>query len=338
MEIGRFQPLAIIGAAVIGIVLGTLLGIDGTPAMAIEIPLMALLFLLFLGVDLGAIKKSLSNFRFAASALALNFVLTPCLAFGLGLLFFGGEPDIRIGLIMLLATPCTDWYLVFTGMSRGNVELGLSILPLNLTLQIALMPVYLFVFMGSEIDMDVPSLLWSMVMVLAIPFVLALVVKRVAGTQRIEPILDAHGDNLQILFLCIAVAVMFAGESRDLLDNTSLLLEMFIPLMIFFASLLTVSQLLGRAEGFPYPDCTALSFTSLARNSPLSLAIAVAAFPDQPLISLALVIGPLIELPILSLISWALLRTEKTYRPFGKRHSVEERPAAPTGSSPIRPS
>jgi hypothetical protein len=43
----------------------------------------------------------------------------------------------------------------------------------------------------------------------------------------------------------------------------------------------------------------------------------VAAFPDQPLVSLALVIGPLIELPILSLISWALLRTESTYRPFG---------------------
>lgn len=40
-----------------------------------------------------------------------------------------------------------------------------------------------------------------------------------------------------------------------------------------------------------------MTFTSLARNSPLSLAIAIAAFPDQPLISLALVIGPLIELP-----------------------------------------
>ena len=36
------------------------------------------------------------------------------------------------------------------------------------------------------------------------------------------------------------------------------------------------------------------------------MAIAIAAFPDQPLISLALVIGPLMELPILSLISWAL--------------------------------
>ena len=36
-------------------------------------------------------------------------------------------------------------------------------------------------------------------------------------------------------------------------------------------------------------------------NSPLSLAIAVAVFPDSPLIALVLVIGPLLELPILSI-------------------------------------
>ena len=52
----------------------------------------------------------------------------------------------------------------------------------------------------------------------------------------------------------------------------------------------------------------ALNFTTLARNSPLALAIAVATFPDLPLVSLALVIGPLIELPILSLISGILLK------------------------------
>ena len=39
----------------------------------------------------------------------------------------------------------------------------------------------------------------------------------------------------------------------------------------------------------------------MARNSPLSLAIAVAVFLDSPLIALVLVIGPLLELPILSI-------------------------------------
>lgn len=34
-------------------------------------------------------------------------------------------------------------------------------------------------------------------------------------------------------------------------------------------------------------------FTTLARNSPVSLAIAVVALPERPLIALSLVIGPL---------------------------------------------
>ncbi|MFP4585536.1 MAG: hypothetical protein ACLFN9_19385, partial [Desulfococcaceae bacterium] len=50
-----------------------------------------------------------------------------------------------------------------------------------------------------------------------------------------------------------------------------------------------------------------LSYTTLARNSPIALAIAVAAFPGEPLVGLALVVGPLIELPTLALISKVLL-------------------------------
>ena len=91
--------------------------------------------------------------------------VTPLFGYLLGKVFFPGELDIRIGLLMLLVTPCTDWYLVFTGLSKGNVELGMSILPLNLILQIVLLPVHLLVLIGSEVTMDVVSLLSSVAMV-----------------------------------------------------------------------------------------------------------------------------------------------------------------------------
>ena len=77
---------------------------------------------------------------------------------------------------------------------------------------------------------------------------------------------------------------------------------------IFFAVLFFVAQIVGKLMKFPKKDAEALSMTTLARNSPLSLAIAVVTFPEQPLISLALVIGPLIELPVLSVISGILKR------------------------------
>lgn len=62
---------------------------------------------------------------------------------------------------------------------------------------------------------------------------------------------------------------------------------------------------------FTRADQTSLSLTTLARNSPLSLAIAMTAFPGQPFIALTLVIGPLLELPILAVITQILLATSK---------------------------
>lgn len=302
--LGRGQPILIISAAAIGIILGDLTPLGSAPAAAIEIFLMLLLYVLFLSVDLGQLKRSLTNVRFTASAAAINFVFTPLLAYGLGLLFFPDSADIRIGLMMLLVTPCTDWYIVFTGMSKGNVELGMSILPLNLVLQILLLPFYLLAFMGNDVRMDAASMLLDAAMVLAVPFFAALVTKRLScKRENARRFLSERGDDLQLLFLCLAVVVMFASEGDALTDEPALLLKLFLPLLAFFSAAFILAQLLGRAQGFPRRDTVALNFTTLARNSPLALAIAVAAFPDRPLIALALVIGPLIELPVLSLVS-----------------------------------
>lgn len=310
--IGKLQPVIIIAAALAGIILGSFTSLGSISSGLIEIFLMLLLYVLFLSVDLKQIKKSLTNIRYTGVAVVINFIITPVTAYVLGKMFFGNSVDIRIGLLMLLITPCTDWYLVFTGMSKGNVELNMSILPLNLILQIVLMPVYLLVFMGSEVVMNVGTIVGSIVMVLLIPFVLSVITKIItANKKEFQNFISEQCDNLQLLFLCLAVVSMFASEGRSLMENPMLLLEMFIPLLIFFTFTFLLAQGIGRMLKFEKRDIVALNFTTLARNSPLSLAIAVATFPDKPLISLALVIGPLIELPVLSIVSAILLRWNK---------------------------
>lgn len=307
--IGKLQPVIIITAALLGLLLGAVTPFGSVSSSLIEVFLMLLLYILFLSIDLKQIKKSFTNIRFTLSAVIINFVFTPLFGYLLGKIFFPGSLDIRIGLLMLLVTPCTDWYLVFTGLSKGNVELGMSILPLNLVLQIVLLPVYLLVLIGSEVTMDVGSLVSSVAMVLVIPFVLAYITKLMTkNSEKFKNFLSEQGDNLQLLFLCLAVVVMFASEGKNLLDNPLLLAQMFIPLLIFFAVLFFVAQIVGRLMNFPKKDTVALNMTTLARNSPLSLAIAVVTFPAQPLVSLALVIAPLIELPVLSVISGILKR------------------------------
>lgn len=308
----RLQPLIIIAAALIGLGLGTMTSAGSAASGFIEPCLVAMLFFLFLSVDGRQLADSFRNVRFTVTALLVNFFWTPVFSFALGRLFFPESIDMQIGLMMLLVTPCTDWYLVFTTLARGNVALGASILPLNLLLQIVLLPGYLQLFFGSQVSLIQTSALAGIVLVLVVPFGLAAIVK---GTSRrfgwmLNKRLTRVGDNAQLLFLCLAVVCMFASQSAEFFANPELLVRMLVPLALFFAVNFCLVRLVGRRLGFSRADLVPLNFTTLARNSPLSLAIAVAAFPQQPLISLALVIGPLIELPALALIAGVINRSK----------------------------
>jgi ACR3 family arsenite efflux pump ArsB len=95
---------------------------------------MVLLFFVFLSVDGRKLREAFHNRRFTFTTLAVNFIWTPVFAYFLGRVFFRDVIDMQMGLMMLMVTPCTDWYLVFTALAKGNVALGASILPLNLLL------------------------------------------------------------------------------------------------------------------------------------------------------------------------------------------------------------
>ena len=222
-----------------------------------------------------------------------HFIWTPIFAFLLGILFFRENVDMQIGLMMLMVTPCTDWYLVFTSIAKGNVALGASILPLNLLLQVVLLPVYLMIFYGGSVSIGGGSVILSIIIVLIVPFLVSAVCKQLEGRsigRNLIAKLREWGDNAQLVFLCLAVISMFASESKSLFEHPGMLLRMLIPMILFFAVNFVLIRWIGKKLKFNEYDLIPLNFTTLARNSPLSLAIAVAAFPNRPLISLALVV------------------------------------------------
>ncbi|MDR3282444.1 MAG: arsenic resistance protein [Candidatus Methanoplasma sp.] len=316
----KMQSPMILASAVIGVALGQIQFFRDSLGSLMEPFLMVLLFLIFLKVDVRQIGRSFRNVKFTSTELAINFIWTPFFAVGLGLIFLGDSLPMRIGFLMLLATPCTDWYLVFTAMTKGNVPLSTAILPLNLVLQLVLLPVYLFLMVGSDSQFEMLPLLEGIVYVLVIPFALANIIRivlvRASAKDRLDRFLDARGDELQLRFLCLAVVAMFASQGQMIVENLMLPVRMLLPLAAFFVFNFVLAQAIGRFLRLPFDDAVSLSFTTLARNSPLALAIAVAAFPDEPLIALVLVVGPLIELPVLSVVSRVLhhMRTSQESR------------------------
>lgn len=309
----KLYTLIIFLAVMLGIGIGQAEFIR-TGAESFIVPLLvAMLYMTFLQIPMEDIKKAFKNIKFTYTSVVINFIWTPVLAWLLAMAFLGDHPALYIGFIMLMVTPCTDWYLIFTAAAKGNVALSTAILPLNLILQVMLLPIYLLIFGGTTGVIELSFLMESIFLVLLIPLVLAFLTNMfLRNKQQLRDKLISTLSVLPIIFLALAIVAMFASQGQLLLDHLDVMWQMILPILSFFTINFFVSQKAGQLMRFPSSDITSLSLTTLARNSPIALAVAMTAFPDEPLIALTLVIGPLLELPILAVITQALLFISRT--------------------------
>jgi ACR3 family arsenite efflux pump ArsB len=310
-SIEKLEPFILILAIILGLIFSSIKPLSNNIGNLINLFLCIMLYGIFLEVPIKNLKESFKNIKFSSTSIIINFIWTPLFGYFLGNLFLNGNIDIFIGFIMLIITPCTDWYLVFTKMVKGDLNLSLSILPINLILQIILLPVYLIIFFSNSNSMSYTNLAYSLIIVIVIPFLLAQITKLVLNPQLNEKITDFFS-NYQILFLALAVFAIFNSQGSLLFENLNSVLTIFIPLITFFITNTIIDLLISEQINFTYEEYASLTMTTLARNSPLALAIAINSFPNHELISIALIIGPLIELPVLYIVSRFVLWIKKS--------------------------
>jgi len=240
----KLQTFIILFAAGLGLILGQA-DIIEQYAENLVVPLLFLmLYGLFLTIPLQQLKKAFFNIKFLGTSTIINFIWTPLLAWGLGAIFLSDYPALWIGFIMLMVTPCTDWYLAFTGIAKGNASLSTSVLPINLILQVVLLPVYLLLFAGTIEMIPISTLIKSILIVLVIPFTLAHLTRFLL--RRRESVLNnkiiLFLANAQIFFLSLAIMAMFASQGSYLLENLVVIYILIIPILVFFV----INYVIGR--------------------------------------------------------------------------------------------
>ena len=229
----KLEPIIIFTAIIIGLISSNIHIISHYSENLINIFLCLMLLGVFLEIPINNIKKSFKNANFTIASLIINFLWTPLFGYFLGSLFLNGNIDVWIGFFMMILTPCTDWYLVFTKIAKGDLTLSLSILPINLVLQIILLPIYLVIFFSSGNTMEYAQLLYSLLIVIVIPFVLAQIIKFILNNDLKEKVTDLFSD-LEIWFLALAVFCIFASQGELLSANLDSVITIFFPLIIFF--------------------------------------------------------------------------------------------------------
>ncbi|KIL52948.1 arsenic resistance protein [Jeotgalibacillus campisalis] len=310
-KIEKLYPIWILLSIVLGLGAGEIPLLRHSMAEMLMPLLAAMLFFSFLQISLREIGEAFSHRTFILSSVGINFIFTPLLAWGIASVLLPDEPAVWIGFILLMVTPCTDWYIIFTQMAKGNTALSTSILPVNLLLQLLLLPVYLYLFTGMTGAVHFSSLITSTLTILLLPFFFAWLIRKWMDRSDKKDKWLATVQNAPILLLCIAILSIFAAHGSLLTENPWLLIRLLSAILLFFLLIFVIARVAGRWLGFSKRDLASFHMTTLARNSPVGLAIAIAAFPEEPLVALALIAAPLIELPALAAAAYLILKLDQ---------------------------
>ncbi len=332
----RLLPVFVIVSMAIGIGIGRLYGISN---FALTPPIDAIKSIvhgtyefsipntLALGVVIGLfmmIYPAMANIKFEDLGRAVrspkqllivmffNYAIAPFFMLLLAKMFLGSEPDLYTGLVLYGLAPCIAMVIVFTYLAGGNAPLAIILVAVNSIIQMLLIPLYAKLLLGN-VEFDVWVVGQSVLLYLGIPLI-AGILTRFLGVKRFGEEwfhkLKFYLDTLSIVGLLFTLIVMFALKGDLILKKPFLIVQMAVPMIIFFWTMFVVVYLVGWKMRLNYRDAVAVAFNSTGRDFEIAIAIAITAF--NPTVALATVIGPLIEVPVMLVLVWFAKRTELT--------------------------
>lgn len=190
-----------------------------------------LLYTTFTQVPLIHLRSAFRDRRFLAALLTGNFILIPVVV-GLLLWLLPDDPAIRLGVLLVLLVPCTDWFISFTHLGGGDGARAIAAAPILLLVQLILLPIYIWLFMGNiAIELAVGShLLPAFFGLIVTPLILAWITERLTEKHpRAQTLVDWLG-WLPVPLLALVVFLIAGSQVSLVIDNGALLWSALVVL------------------------------------------------------------------------------------------------------------
>ncbi|MFD4973209.1 arsenic resistance protein [Streptomyces sp. NPDC058424] len=263
---------------------------------AINPVLGALLFVTFLQVPAAELVRSLRDGRFLSAALVVNFVVVP-LVVAVMFAFLPADQAVRLGVLLVLLCPCVDYVIVFSGLAGGSGRRLLAATPLLLVAQMALLPVFLYLFMGSELAdiVEVGPFLEAFLFLIVIPLALAWALQAWAARHPVGQKVSDAATTTMVPLMVATLLVVVASQIPKLGDS----LGDVAAVVPFYVVFLVVMAFAGKAVAYLFrldaPAGRATVFTGATRNSLVVLPFALAVPDDLAVAAVVVVTQTLVE-------------------------------------------
>ncbi len=284
---------ALLGAGIFGGILVPPLARALHPALSIDV--IALMTLVLLRVDFAAAVGHLRRPLLVAAVTAFQLLVAPLLAWA-AVRHLPLDPAIAAG-VVLFATGCpvtsSPAFARLTGLDPELTLLGTLAATLLLPLTA---PPLATALAGIHLALGLGGLMARLVLIVGVPLLLALLLRRAIGVRRLAPLEGAIDGAVVWLLVVFAIAVM-AGMTAQVLHDPGWVIEGVIA--AFAAAFgLNLATTLAFA-GFGWREATSAGLMSGNRNMALYLAVLPASADPRLTLFLALCQFPLYLSPFL---------------------------------------
>lgn len=325
--INTLLPLWIAISMVVGVLLGYFVPavkqkLDHAHFADVPIPIAVgmiwMMFPVLCKVDYSPKQFKHLNWRYVAALLVVNWVVAPFFMIALGWATLPDMMEFRVGVIIVGTARCIAMVLIWNELAGGDQQLCATLVVINLLLQIALYGPLVYVYskyLGGYDDMKLaiwPSIR-SVLVFLGIPlaagFLTRTVIRKLGVYDRVMKVLGPTS----LLALLYVIIVMFALQGHAIIDNIGPVFRVVVPLLIYFLVLFTAVVIGCRHFCVPYPQMVTQAFTAASNNFELAIAVAGSIFGVDSKEAMAATVGPLVEVPVLVTLVYAIKWVNKTW-------------------------
>lgn len=318
----RFLPVWILVAMALGLGLGkSIPGIQsaldsvsiGQTSLPIALGLMLMMYPVLAKVRYEEMGHVAGDRRLLWLSLLLNWVIGPALMFVLAWTFLPDQPAFRTGLIVIGLARCIAMVLIWNDLACGDSEAAALLVAINSVFQIlayALLGTFYLKILPGWLGLDTQDVQFStwditkaVLIFLGIPLVAGYLTRRIGlrakGRVWYEEKFIPRISPFALYGLLFTIIIMFALQGDAIISSPTSVLNIAIPLLVYFIIMWGISFFLGIKSKLGYPKTATLAFTAAGNNFELAIAVSVGVWGVTSGQALAGVIGPLIEVPAL---------------------------------------
>ncbi|RLL97419.1 hypothetical protein CFD26_104013 [Aspergillus turcosus] len=242
-----------------------------------------------------------------AFSIFVNWIIAPFFMLALAWAFLPDEPELRQGLILVGLARCIAMVLIWTGLAGGDGEYCAILVAVNSILQMVLFaPMGVFfisVISGDDVAFEYSTAAKSVAVFLGIPLGAAILtrftLRWVTSARWYDEVFLKWASPWSLIGLLFTILVLFASQGRQVVHQIVSVVRVAAPLIVYFIVVFFTTLFITYKLGFGYKLSTTQSFTAASNNFELAIAVAVATFGANSNQALASTVGPLIEVPVL---------------------------------------